>query len=357
VASGALRDPVALQEGLARWLSAHPELVPGGSASGPPLRIIRLMHATSGLANETALLELTPPHPGLAVRLPPLEPTFPAYQLSTQATLQNALARAGIAAPAPAIAVADPQWIGTPFLVMPRVRGRIPGPAPVFDRWIMRSSTAEQRALHDGLLTTLAQLHAVDWPALELAAVLPGPTVEDALAYWGEYLAWAGGGAPLPALTEALEWCRASVPAEGDPVGSPPVLVWGDPRLGNLVFDDTYRVQAVLDWELASLGPPEMDLGWYFGLNSMMDELFGQRVPGFPERAEAVAHYESLTGRPVANLEWHEVFALVRALAINDRQQRVAAASGQRYVGGARRDRPSEDPLAKVLLARIAAAG
>jgi aminoglycoside phosphotransferase (APT) family kinase protein len=168
---------------------------------------------------------------------------------------------------------------------------------------------------------------------------------------------WAGDGTPLPALTAALDGCRDRRPPPGGPAGSRPALLWGDPRLGNLVFDDDRRVRAVLDWELAALGPPEMDLGWYFGLDSMMDELFGRRVAGFPERAEAVAHYEALSGHVVADLEWHEVFALVRALAINDRQQRVAAASGQRYAGGAPAADRSEDPLAKVLLARMEAAG
>ncbi len=57
------------------------------------------------------------------------------------------------------------------------------------------------------------------------------------------------------------------------------------------------------------------------------------------------------------DLEWHEIFALVRAVAINDRQQRVAAAAGTRYVGGAPSEDAAADPLANVLLARIEAAG
>jgi aminoglycoside phosphotransferase (APT) family kinase protein len=111
-------------------------------------------------------------------------------------------------------------------------------------------------------------------------------------------------------------------------------------------------VHAVLDWDLAAIGPPEMDLGWYFGLEFMMDRLFGQRVPGFPERAEAVDTYQQRSGHTVSNLAWHEVFALVRALAINDRHQRIAATTG-----GLRSDRRTENPMIEILSARIDAAG
>jgi aminoglycoside phosphotransferase (APT) family kinase protein len=354
MASGRVRDPDALRSGLARWVEANPELVPGSGRSSEPPRVTALTHATSGLANETVLLDLTGDHPGLAVRLPPLEPTFPVYDLATQATVQNALSSVGIAAPAPAVAVSDPQWIGSSFLVMPRVSGHIPGPAPIFDPWITDAGEHGQRAIHDGLLHTLIALHGVDWTALGLAGILPGPTVADALEYWSAYIEWAGDGAPVSALVRALQWCRANQPPVDGPAGSRPALLWGDPRLGNLAFDDGYRVHAVLDWELAALGPPEMDLGWYFGLDAMMDELFGRRVPGFPARADALVQYTESTGHTVVDLHWHEVFALTRALAINDRQQRIAAASGRRYVGGARSGDAAEDPLTRVLLARMA---
>jgi len=77
----------------------------------------------------------------------------------------------------------------------------------------------------------------------------------------------------------------------------------------------------------------------------MMESLFGQTVPGFLPRAEAIARYEDASGRAVGHLDWHEVFALVRALAIHDRHQRIT--------GSRRRD---ENPMGPVLLERMAAA-
>ena len=68
-------------------------------------------------------------------------------------------------------------------------------------------------------------------------------------------------------------------------------------------------------------------------------------TPGVLRAADAVARYEERSGRAVHDLDWHEVFALVRALAVNDRLQRIA---------GDRRRRAN--PMATVLLARLEAA-
>ncbi len=338
MATGGRRDDAALVEGLARWMAAHPEQVP--TVRGDPesvATIASIGHAEGGQANETVLIDLGPERSGVVARLPPLQPTFPDYELAPQSAVQNALAASGVPAPAPSVTVSDPQWIGAPFLAMPLVRGDIAGPAPVFDGYVTGADPVLQRRMYDGLIDTVVSVHAVDWGAAGLGQVLAGTTLHGALDRWTAYVDWSSAGAPLPALTEALEWCAARVP---DDTG--PVLLWGDVRLGNLVFDEERRVRAVLDWDLASIGPAEMDLGWHFGLEYMMESLFGRRVDGFPRRAEAVARYEEASGRVLSDLDWHEVFALVRALAINDRHQRIS--------GDTRR---TENPMGAILLARM----
>ncbi len=77
-----------------------------------------------------------------------------------------------------------------------------------------------------------------------------------------------------------------------------------------------------------------------------MEALFGERPPGFAPPAEVVARYEARSGRAVRHLDWHEVFALVRALAINDRTQRITGDERRR-----------DNPMGAVLLARIEASG
>lgn len=341
MATGGVRDDGALREGLARWVTARPDQVPG--PAGPEVRalsVVSITHAQGGLANETVLVDLGPAHPGIVVRLAPLVATFPAYELAPQAAVQNAVAASGVPAPAPAIAVEDETWIGSPFLAMPLLAGDVAGPAPLFDPYVSEAGPARQRLMHDGLIDTVAAVHDVDWEGASLGEILPGPSLRAAVGRWSAYVEWAAQGEPLPALAEALDWCARHVPAERDPV-----LLWGDVRLGNLVFDASRRVTGVLDWDLAAVGPREMDLGWHLGLESMMDALFGRRVPGFPGPDETVARYEDRTGYEVRDLAWHEVFALVRALAINDRHQRIT--------GDPRRH---QNPMGAVLLARLEAA-
>ena len=342
MATGARRDDAALTEGLARWVAAHPGDVPGGSSTDnpSPVSVTGVVHADGGMANETLLVELGPGRDGMVVRLPPLDPTFPDYDLRPQAAVQNAAASAGVPAPAPAVVEVDASWIGTAFLAMPRVHGDIAGPAPVFDPYVREADPARQLLLHDGLIDSMAAIHAVPWETAGLGRALAGPGIRDLVDHWAAYVEWSSEGDPLPALAEALDWCGRHVPPERDAV-----LLWGDVRLGNLVFDEDGRVVAVLDWDLAAVGPREMDLGWHFGLEFMMEELFGQRVPGFPSKTAALERYEARSGSTTQDLPWHEVFALVRALAINDRHQRITGDPRRR-----------DNPMGVVLLGRLEAA-
>lgn len=326
-----------------------------------PRCIETLAHASAGWSNETVLVTLSSSvgHGGdtdrLVVRLPPLVPSFPDDQLLIQARVQEVAAGAGIPAPAPVTVVTDEQWLGAPFLVMPFVAGHVPGQAPAFDPWVTGSSESEQQKLYEAFLSVLASVHRVGWAEAGLGDVLrggaagTGTTLGVELDWWDAYLTWSFGDRPLPALVAALGWCRANKPASEPPAS----LLWGDPRLGNLVVGDRRQIAAVLDWEMASIGPAEMDLGWVLGLEWSTAELVRREVPGFLPRADAVTYYEAALGRSVVDLEWFEVFALVRSLAISNHQARTAKAAGVRYAMGADED----NPMVALVSRRIAALG
>jgi aminoglycoside phosphotransferase (APT) family kinase protein len=109
------------------------------------------------------------------------------------------------------------------------------------------------------------------------------------------------------------------------------VLLWGDVRLGNVVYDDTTLTPAaVLDWDMASAGPAEMDLAWFLALERLQTELSGMTVPGFGDLEAAVELVELRERRPMVDLDWHEVFALVRASAIANRIAVLFERAGQR---------------------------
>jgi aminoglycoside phosphotransferase (APT) family kinase protein len=178
---------------------------------------------------------------------------------------------------------------------------------------------------------------------------VPVRGLDDELAYWTRYLNWYGDGEMLaPALSEALGWCIEHRPA-GEP---PPVFLWGDVRLGNIIFDEARRPVAVLDWEMTTIGAPEHDLAWQLTLEATQNELFGRSVPGFLDHDEACAHYEAQVGRALQDLEWFEVLAMVRSIAIMTRLAHLEEQNG----------RPPMLPLADntlldLLARRIATAG
>ncbi len=87
-------------------------------------------------------------------------------------------------------------------------------------------------------------------------------------------------------------------------------------------------VSAVLDFEMASIGPAEVDLAWFVVLHEMAVDRCGGDLPGFPGRAATVATYEARLGRPVADLRWYEAFAALRSGAILVRAARLLARLG-----------------------------
>ncbi len=128
-------------------------------------------------------------------------------------------------------------------------------------------------------------------------------------------------------------------------------MCWGDARIGNLLFADDRTVASVLDWEMATIGPAETDLAWFLALDELTTYFVKRTVPGFGDRAAVVGRYEAALGRAVVDLEWHEIFALVRSTAINDRQARLADESGVAYPGVA----GDGNPVLRVITRRIEA--
>jgi aminoglycoside phosphotransferase (APT) family kinase protein len=263
--------------------------------------------------------------------MPPSVPTWPSYDLEAQARVLEALAPTAIPVPRVIAFEADEHWLGAPFLVMSHEAGRVGGEVPAMEPWIVDAALDEQRGLHESFATMLAAIHRVDWRTTGLADAVRGgeASTADEVAWWKHYVEWAADGAPTPALADAIVWCATTAP-EHEPAAS---LCWGDARLGNILFSDDREITSVLDWEQATIGSAEMDLGWYLVLDQLTTHYTKQSVAGFLDRAAFVATYEAALGREVRGLEWHELFALTRSVAINERQARLAADAGVAYPG------------------------
>lgn len=307
------RDLATLAAGITQWLTARRGV--------DDVALTRCERPTGGLSSETLMVDAVGTLDGrdyaerFVVRLAPADAgIFPEYDLEVQARAQEAVAAVGIPVAVPVELETDLQWLGATFLVMPAIEGTVPAPMPIRDKWITESEAGAAQVSHS-LYDVLAAIHQLDWRAAGLDRVLPVRDLDAELAYWNRYLDWyADGEVVAPSLSEALAWCVAHRP--GDPPSS---LLWGDVRLGNIIFGADRRPAAVLDWEMTTIGAAEHDLAWYLTLEATQNELFGRTVPGFFDHDAACAYYEAQVGRPLQSLEWFEVFAMVRSTAIMTR--------------------------------------
>lgn len=302
-----------LHDRFAEWLVSRvdapvvldPFVVPGhGGFSNET----RLTTADWGDGPRRIVLRLAPSGPGL----------FPTYDLDRQADVIERLhAHSSIPVPVVLWRERDTAILGRPFYVMAHVDGRIPPDRPgyQFDGWVKDLPADAQARFLDAGLASIAAIHRVDWAAAGLGYLDRPEHGEGALAqelgYWRAYLDWASGDEHFDQLEAIWEWLAARCPPE--PAAR--ALVWGDARFGNMVFDDDLGVRAVFDWEMAVLGPPELDLGWYLFLERTALR-FITPLPGFADPEGMVAIYERHLGRPVEHLDWYELWGGFRAACI-----------------------------------------
>lgn len=299
------RDEADLRNGLERWL-------------GRPLR--SLVRPDPGFSCETLVIDGE-----FVVRLPPLaDGIFPSYDLAQQAAVQDAVGAAGVPVAGHCRVESDTSYLGAPFITMAFVQGPIPSDFTPSDPWLAGlPSDMDRRAVWESFLDTMVTIHRTPTDGLGLRQGLDAE-----LDAWDNYVRWSTLGAAPPAgLLEVMAWCRAELPRSEPNTG----LLWGDVRLGNVVFDEPSRSpRAVLDWDMASTGPFEQDLAWFLALEELQFELTSMGVPGFGSRAEAIGRVEAELGRDMEDLGWYEVFALVRAAAIATRIAVLHEKAGRR---------------------------
>jgi aminoglycoside phosphotransferase (APT) family kinase protein len=117
-------------------------------------------------------------------------------------------------------------------------------------------------------------------------------------------------------LERALERLKAHWPAN-QPAG----VVWGDARIGNMMFDDDFQVAAVMDWEQPSLGGALHDLAWWLVLSQTMHGAAPGRphLAGMGSRDETIALWREVTGLSPADVEWFEDFTHLKMICTSIR--------------------------------------
>jgi aminoglycoside phosphotransferase (APT) family kinase protein len=166
--------------------------------------------------------------------------------------------------------------------------------------------------LFDSSLEVMAAIHAIDWRRARLDVLdrpeHGAPGLKQQLGWWMSYAKWVCAGRPQPTLDGAGAWLRDHVPVRCGPT----VLNWGDARISNIMYRE-FRPVAVLDWEMAMLGPAEVDVAFFLYFQRFFSQGLGvPDLPGFPGRDQAIATYERRAGRKLDDLFFYEVFAAWR---------------------------------------------
>jgi aminoglycoside phosphotransferase (APT) family kinase protein len=309
------RDPELTRACLQEWLRAQ---LPG--ASQVAVTAVQTP-ANTGFSAETLMFEAGWDEPDGKARqerlVAKVAPTgfqiFPEPRFAEQFRLLQILAGTAIPVPVVHWHEPDPAVLGAPFYVMSRIDGDVPTDMPPYhqDGWLTAASPAERESIWWWGVSVLTQVHALDVARLSLDfvdQVSYGPTgLRQRLAYYEHYLDWAYEGT-VPVAQQALRWLHEHRPDEN----RDPVLLWGDSRIGNIIFTGG-RAAAVLDWEMATLGQPEEDLAWFLLLDRHHSEGVGAaRLPGFPDPAQTIIRYEQLAGRKLAHMDYYEVLSAMK---------------------------------------------
>lgn len=308
------RDLAETRSGLQAWWDR-------GFGPGSAVSELRAANRATGWSSENLVFSVKDGsrEEDFVIRIPPAGGGMfrdEDYDLERQTRTQRMLHQHGVATPSPIHYEADAVWIGSRFMVMPRIVGHTPSDTSYATRgWLHDAGVEVQRRLHDSFLDTLAHLQRIPVTEAPWLARPAGEGVAAEVLWWENYLDWVTGGRPPELMSEAFSWLHRTEPRDPGPLG----VSWGDARLSNTIFDDTGTIIGALDWEQACICPAEADLGWWLATRRQTQEVQGIRgkdadpeLPGFDDRATVIRRYQDMIGRSLRDLDWYEMFSMVR---------------------------------------------
>lgn len=257
------------------------------------------------------------------VRRPPFGPLPPGgHDMAREFRVLSRLWEGFPQAPRAILFSDDASIIGAPFFVMQRKSGfTIPNRRPLDPQ--ISTDPATLRAMSEGFIDALADLHAVDYEALGLGGLgRPDGFLKRQIAGWMDR--WEKAKTDeMPLMNRLGAWFAEHLPAP-----QKPVLLHNDFYLHNVMFapDNSGKVVGVFDWEMSTLGDPLVDLG--IALNYWRDaddapDLIAlseghahTTLPGFLRRDELVERYGRRTGRDVSHAPYYRAWAMWKTATV-----------------------------------------
>jgi aminoglycoside phosphotransferase (APT) family kinase protein len=336
------RDPDALRVLLEGWLASRlgldsrPEVsdVAGTQANGMSSDTVlfraRWQDARDGAVDRALVARIAPDTDDV--------PVFASYDMAGQFDVLRLVEQHSPApVPQPLWCEPDPAVLGAAFFVMAVVDGEVPPdvlPYTFGGNWLYDATPEQQCRLQDTTVEAIAALHAID-EAPDRFAFLERDDGGDThlrrhVAHtraWYEMVAADGGRAPL--VERGFAWLDDHWPAHE----SQPVLSWGDSRIGNVIYRD-FTPAALLDWEMAGLGPRELDVAWLVFAHEVFEELATSLglpgMPGFLRADDVCEHYAVTTGHEPRDLDFYRRYAALQWGIVFLRTGRRQAHFGER---------------------------
>ena len=314
-------------DALVRWMDAC------GLGSGPLERVERLSGGT-----QNVLVRFVRGDASYVLRRPPrhLRPASNA-NLLREARVLGALTGRGVPAPALVAACPDESVLGAAFFLMQPVEGfTVSGELPPV-------SDAERHRMGLSAIEGIAAVAALDHEEIGLADFgRPEGFLERQVPRWlrelDSYSSLDGWSrASYPDVSHIAAWLADAVPATFRPG-----IVHGDFHAGNLLFArDTAELAAILDWEMATVGDPLLDLGWFVATwPSDSAPYLAAAAPtlaaagGLATRGELVEHYAAHSVRSVDAIDWYAVLACFKlSIVLEGTYARACAGKADRAVG------------------------
>ena len=221
--------------------------------------------------------------------------------------------------PEPLAYTEDTSIIGCPFYVMERVRGIILRMDLPPD---LQFTPDQTRRLCEKLIDVHLELHSIDFKKIGLENFgKPAGYVKRQVEGWSERYR-AARTDDAPDCEEVMSWISEKMPLDTDRPG----IVHNDYKFDNLVLDesDPTNIIAILDWEMATIGDPLMDLGnsiaYWVQRDDPPDNLAIRTMPthmkGALTREEMLKRYAEKSGRIVDNFDFYYCFGLFRLAVI-----------------------------------------
>lgn len=305
-------------DALRRWIAVQlPELVPAGAH-------LTVRQYPAGFSNLTYVVQITAEHgtQALVLRRPPRGiKSGVAHDMGREFGILTALHPLGIPVPRPVARCDDVAVLGAPFYLMEHVGGTIVrGIQPPELLGFGDALPATLARMTDEFVDTLARLHQAPITSEPLRSLgRPGNYVERQVQGWVRR--WdASCTTPVTSMEHVARWLADNLRSERETT-----LVHNDFKFDNLVFDESFSgVRAILDWEMATLGDPLMDLGtslayWVEAGDAPVLRALGLGVtalPGSPTRADVARLYGERSGRDVSDVAYYYAFGLFKVAVI-----------------------------------------